>query len=257
MKISPKTKYLLLWGAIPGIAGLLAGQLLPWENHPAPASAQHSQVVVASSSAFEPADQTLPEEKVPEEFPRRPKSTRDFLRQHAAHQRVEELLVEINKLPPGEDRLDGIRELAQAWSPLDHAGVMQWLGTLTDPKEQNIAYRCFIASWCNGDTPEASAWVAALPQGALRDALGLVVSNSLEYWEPAASLIWALASTPADEATGKVLQQRVQGVAQYDYETATQLISQSKLPDSAKRQLLETALTASNKARKAPKAPAK
>ncbi len=136
-------------------------------------------------------------------------------------------------------------------------GSCNGLGTLTDPKEQNIAYRCFIASWCNGDTPEASAWVAALPQGALRDALGLVVSNSLEYWEPAASLIWALASTPADEATGKVLQQRVQGVAQYDYETATQLISQSKLPDSAKRQLLETAMTASNKARKAPKAPAK
>ena len=136
-------------------------------------------------------------------------------------------------------------------------GSCNGLGTLTDPKEQNIAYRCFIASWCNSDTPEASAWVAALPQGALRDALGLVVSDGLADWEPAASLTWALASTPADEATGKVLQQRVQGVAQYDYETATQLISQSKLPDSAKRQLLETAMTASNKARKAPKAPAK
>ena len=45
----PKPKQLLLRGAIPCLAGLLAGQLIPWKTHP-PATAARPQPAARGSS---------------------------------------------------------------------------------------------------------------------------------------------------------------------------------------------------------------
>ena len=121
---------------------------------------------------------------------------------------------------------------------------MKWIGTLTNPEEQKAAYGNMIQYWCSLDTHASSTFVAALPDGELKNSLGVELSDALSSREPIASLSWALAY-PGKKSDER-LKSTVQSAAGKDYETTSGLISESKLPDPGKLQLLKTARAAWN-----------
>ena len=200
----PKPKQLLLRGAIPCLAGLLAGQLIPWKTHP-PATAARPQPAARGSSdatGTAPGVVAITSESMPPaaQDPPKPESTKERLKKLATNRRVEDLLVEIQKIPPGAERAEGIGLLAKAWFPLDRSGTMKWIGTLTNPEEQKAAYGNMIQYWCSQDIHASSTFVAALPDGELKNSLGVGLSDALSSREPIASLSWA--PDPGGQAVG-------------------------------------------------------
>lgn len=164
----------------------------------------------------------------------------------ADNRRVEDLLLEVEKLPPGKDRNSGIWRLMKEWLPLDRSAAMGWMEQLGDAKEKDGAIRGMLESWCKEDSHAASAYAATLPDGPLKRSAGKVLSNSLILRDPASALSWSLASHEADDNVDDDIRYKVTALAQGDYQTAVQLVTDSSLPPVEKQRMRETARTAWN-----------
>lgn len=165
----------------------------------------------------------------------------------ADNRRVEDLLLEVEKLPPGKDRISGIWRLMKEWLPLDRSAAMGWMEQLADSQEKDNAVRGMLESWCKEDSHAASAYVAALPEGPSKRSAGKALSHTLMSRDPAAGLSWSLASREADDKVEDDIGYKVTALAYGDYPNAVQLVNDSSLSPEEKQQMQETARKAWNR----------
>lgn len=177
---------------------------------------------------------------------KKPGKTKEWLQLLGDNYRVEDLLIEVEKLPPGPDRNFGVWQLMKEWLPLDRTAAMEWMGYLADPSEKDAAVRGLLESWSKEDTHAASAYVAALPEGPLKRSAGKVLSHSLSVRDRASALSWSLASRGPGENLIDDVRHKVSGLAGEDYATTTRLVAESALSEAEKQQMKEIARAAWN-----------
>lgn len=164
----------------------------------------------------------------------------------AKNRRVEELLLEIQKLPPGDDRRQATGLLIKEWFPMDREAALRWMDTLTEPEEKEAAHREMLISWCKDDSHAASASVAAMPEGPARKSAGKVLSESLVSLDPASSLIWSMASRQPDENLDYDVTDKLRNVARANFDLANNLILKSNLSEMEQASLRQAARTSWN-----------
>lgn len=230
----PRPKAILLTGILPAAAGILCGWCYsPTPETPAPALASPA---VASHAVKPPSTQKIiaPENSIPlltaPDDPKPPESVKDRLNKLAIHRRVEDLLAELEHLPPGTDRNLAIGLLAKHWFTFDHAGTNAWIAGLKNDKEKECAYCGLIAPWAQEDSESASIWVAGLPEGSLKQQTGLSLASALILRDPAASLSWALASRNSS-FDAEHLDWAAAAVGQHDYDQAESILAASDLSE--------------------------
>lgn len=167
----------------------------------------------------------------------------------AKNRRVEELFLEIQKLPPGEDRRQASGLLMREWFPMDREAALRWMDTLTEPAEKESAHREMLISWCKDDSHAASASVAAMPEGPARKSAGKVLCESLVSLDPASSLIWSMASRLPEENLDYDVTGKVRNVARADIDMAIRLLAESPLTEAEQVPLREAARTSWNQQR--------
>lgn len=246
---SSRVKSVFLHGFLPAVAGLWCAHLLPGlspastpegERTTLPHQANHlnpqSKLVQLASRTEAPVEKSE----------KKPGKTKEWLELLGDNYRVEDLRIEVEKLPPGPDRNFGVWRLMKEWLPLDRSAAMDWMGHLADASEKDAAVRGLLESWSKEDTHAASAYVAALPEGPLKCSAGKVLSDSLSLRDRASALSWSLASRGPGENLKDDVRHKVSGLAGEDYETTARLVAESALSEAEKQQMKEIARAAWN-----------
>lgn len=243
----------LLHGVVPALMGILAAWLIPWPAAPAtaltagtapgslpstPTPALSAPALPASASPAAAAGTTSPGQDL---SGTRPADIIEWIALLGDARRVEDLLVEVEKLPPGKGRNNGIWRLMKEWLPMNRAAAMEWMARLEDPAEKTAALTGMVESWGKEDMHAASAFLAALPDGPMKRTAGRRLAHGLALRDPASSLSWSLASRNPDESLGEEIQNAVTFLASRDYESADRLISGSELSAIEKQQMKEKA----------------
>lgn len=243
-------KTALLHGVLPAAMGVLAAWLIPWPAAPAkglldPAPViPHSAPALPASAGPPAAAGTTPPRQ---DFTgKRPDDILEWIALLGDNRRVEDLLVEVEKLPPGKGRNNGIWRLMKEWLPMDRVAAMKWMARLEEPAEKTAALTGMLESWGKEDMHAASAFLAALPDGPMKRTAGRRLAHGLALRDPASSLSWSIASRNPGESVDEEIVNAVTFLASGDYESADRLISVSVLSPGEKKQMKEKARTAWN-----------
>ncbi len=242
---SSKAKSVILHGFLPAAAGLWCAHLLP-ERSPAPSPAGERVTLIHQANPSKQIQFASHTEAPVQQSGGKSGKTKEWLQLLGDNYRVEDLRIEVEKLPPGPDRNFGIWRLMEEWLPLDRSAAMEWMSHLADPSEKDAAVRGLLESWSKEDTHAASAYVAALPEGPLKRSAGNVLSHSLSLRDPASALSWSLASRGPGENLMDDVRHKVSGLAGEEYETTARLVAESALSEAEKQQLIEIARDAWN-----------
>lgn len=250
LRLNPKS--ILRHGLLPAVAGvgcgLIFNKLLSQDSSQIPPDL--SRLTPAAAKAPLPAG-SIRSVPAPPNGPPVPgneavSSKGERLTLLAKNRRVEDLLVEIEKLPPGKDREQGVQLLMKEWFPLDRAAALAWMENLSDREDKAHAAAGMVPSWCKEDSHAASIWVAALPEGAAKRMAGNALADSMGLRDPEASLSWTLASRVADEPLEHRITPAVTYLAHKDYESAFKQITESNLSDQEKAGMEKKARAAWN-----------
>jgi len=111
----------------------------------------------------------------------------------------------VDTMSPGPLRKAGTEELAVAWAKRDPAQASQWAW---DQREHHPdAAGMALHQWASQDAPNASAWLATIPVSPQREAMAVLLIESLIQQDPAAARSW-IQSLP-DPATRQNMLQRL------------------------------------------------
>ena len=235
----------LPWILVPASLGVWCG----WAT-PEISTAQESQ---RSNEALPSPSQTTPSAPTPplttpSASAEKPETQREHIELLGRNRRVEDLLVELEELPPGDDRSLALRVLAEQWFLMDRAAALAWCGTLRDATDRGQATCGMTKGWTREDSHAASAWVAALPadEERARAVDGLV--NGIMLSDPSSALSWSIAEwKPGDSL--EELKDRATHLAYFDFLEAQRVLESAALAETEKTTLLQAARGAWNEAK--------
>lgn len=214
------------WSSAPGVIVKGPSAIVPLPGPPASEAGLSPDAPVKHSAKTDEAQREL----------------KDWLGDLARNRRIEDLLAEIRRMPPGEARGSAMHDLAKQWFGLDQEATLTWIGTLSDGEEKTMACRGLVSGWCPVDSAGVSGWVEALPAGTFKDAMGSCLSYNLShaFADRSAALSWAIASRN-DKEGGSIVRESIESLAGPDIEGASRVIEASALSDQEKGRLREAA----------------
>jgi hypothetical protein len=240
-----KLKTILFTGILPAAAGVWCGALYhPILKNAATGSTASAITTRASKLPPDPNTTTppltAPFSATPDPNDGPPESVKDRINTLARTTRVEDLLAELDHLPPGDDRNLAIGLLAEHWFTLDHAATTAWITSLKNDGEKERAYCGLMPAWAQEDSEAASTWLADLPEGSLKQQAGASLATALTHRDPAAALSWGIACRNGglDQAA---LESIAGSLGYYDSEEAERIVAISDLLEDQKRALRNAA----------------
>lgn len=159
----------------------------------------------------------------------------------ATQVRVEDLLVLSRQLPPGEDRNQVFRKLAYQWLPLDRQATLDWIESVPDPSERELACGQVANVWATLEPRAASLWVKALPEGPIQAAAAFRLARSIQFSDPSAALAWAIPGRVAPRGDSN-LTWLARWAGRNDPDDCLRIIRESGLPAEGKQNLARLAI---------------
>jgi hypothetical protein len=153
-------------------------------------------------------------------------------------------LEEYGKLPlPARQRF--ARHLGRCGGELDLPAIQQLILRTEDADERRALCKGMFASWTSYASDEASAFVAALPEGAEKRMQGSVLGEALSIANPRAGAKWLFASDfdALDDGNLKLATKRL---AKASYADSKQLIDETPFSPERRTALEEIARTSWN-----------
>lgn len=153
-------------------------------------------------------------------------------------------LEEYGKLPLTA-RQHFARHLGRCGGELDLPTIQQLILRTEDAEERRALCKGMFASWCSYASDEASAFVAALPEGAEKRMLGSALGGALSTANPRAGAKWLFASE-FDALDDGNLKHAAKWLARASYAEAKQLIDETPFSPERRTVLEEIARTSWN-----------